>query len=69
MEKETEIIENENKSKKYEIKKLDDEIVLNMVARALYNQLKQDLESGEFMIDENNEIVPGPNFNATKREK
>lgn len=69
MEKETEIISKTENKSKYEIKKLDDEIVLNMVARALYNQLRQDLESGEFMIDENNEIVPGPNFNATKKEK
>lgn len=48
-----------------EIKKPDKEFVLNMVAKALYYQLRQDLDNGVFMINENDEIVPGPNFNAT----
>lgn len=59
---------NENNNNTQEIKKLDKEIVLNMVARAIYNQLRQDLDSGEFMINENCEIVPGPNFKAITKK-
>lgn len=47
---------------------MNDDSILDMVARAFYNQLRYDLDTEKFVIDENNNIVPGPNFNATKTE-